>query len=180
MDNYFEQNVTGPRGAQERLMYMLCWVGIVVFGVVVLFSAANIFSADPENPGIHWQMIPIAVVAAAVTVLLYRSKDKVFCEYDYILWNSEIEVHAVYNLSSRKKLSVIPLDRVTAWGPASAMERQMNGAKKHVWYVRKDGAWCLIYPGDHGTEAALLELSDEMRAQLRTTVPVLRSLEVKP
>ena len=179
MDNYFEQSVAGNRGSREQLLYSLCWLGIVVLALIVLFSATNVIRIGEEGINMNWGGLIILAAAAALAVLLIRSKDKVYREYDYILWNSELEVCVIYNRKRRKKVATIPLGHVTAWGPAAALENRMHNAKKNDWCLHAEAAWCLIYSEQDGTKAALLELSTEMCAQLRTSSSAMRSAEVR-
>ena len=179
MDNYFEQSVAGERGPREQFTYAACWVAIVILAIVGVFAAMGVVNPEAGGFGINWLNLVVFAVAVALAILLYRLKDNSFPEYDYILWNSELEICAVYNRQRRKKLATIPLNRVSAWGPASAMRGRMRGAKARNWYVHADAAWCLLYSGEAGNEAAVLELSDEMRAQLRSTNRALRGSEVK-
>ena len=179
MDNYFEQSVAGERGPREQLTYGICWVGIVLLALVAMFNATNIVGIDGDGVAFNWMSVIALIVSAALAVLLFRQKDKVYCEYDYILWNSELEICAVYNRKRRKKVETIPLNRVTAWGPAAALANQMHGAKKCVWCPRMERAWCLIYAGEDGTKAAMLELSEEMCAQLRVAGGAVRRAEVR-
>ena len=179
MDNYFEQNVAGERGPREQLKYGACWAGIVLLALVALVSLTGIVALGEDSISINWGSVIAVVVSAALAVLLFLNKDKVYREYDYILWNSELEVCEIYNLKRRKKVCTIPLSRVTAWGPAAALENRMHNAKKSSWCVHEDAAWCLIYPGEDGNKAVLLELSEDMRAQLRATSSAMRSAEVR-
>ena len=180
MDNYFEQSVSGNRGMKEQLLYAACWAGVIVLALVALVSATSIVAIGEDSMHVNWPAIVAVVVCAAAAIALYRVKDRVYQEFDYILWNSEFEVSAVYNRIRRKKVGTIQLGKVSAWGPAEAMAAQMHGAKKNVWCVRPGEAWCVVYMSDSGKEAALLELSDEMRAQFRSVSSALRLAEVKP
>ena len=180
MDNYLEQSVAGERGPRESLLYSACWAGIVLLGIMAMFFALNILSVGGEGMGVNWLFLALTLVCVALAFLLYRAKDSVYREYDYILWNGEFEVCAVYNRRRRKKMGTIQLGKVTAWGPAAAMAGPMHGAKVEKYCVHPDAAWCLVYAGESGKQAALLELNDEMCAQIRGVSSALRISEVKP
>ena len=179
MDNYFEQSVVGERGTREQFLYMLCWAGIVVLGLIALSSVVNVIGISEESIAINWGSLILLLVSAGLVFLLYRQKDKVYCEYDYILWNSELEICAVYNRKRRKKVATIPLNKLKAWGPAGALANRMHNVKPANWCVHRDAAWCLLYPAEDGDRAALLELSEEMCAQLRASDSHVRLAEVK-
>ena len=179
MDNYFEQSVAGKREFREQLLYAACCAGLVVLVLVALVSATNIVGIDAESIAINWGSLIALVVSVALAVVLFRQKDKVYCEYDYILWNSELEICAVYNRKRRKKVATISLNRVTAWGPALKLANRMRNAKKLNWCPHEEAAWCLIYTEEDGTKAAMLELSEEMCAQLRLSGSAMRSAEVR-
>lgn len=181
MDNYFEQNVAGERGLREQLLYCGCWILVVALGFYALISAVGIMRfTESGGMSISWMNAILTIVCAALAFVCYRVKDKIYREFDYILWNSELEVCGVYNRRRRKKLATIPLGKLTAWGPADAMAGPMHGAKKQSWCVHPDKAWCVVYPGDSGKEAALLELSEEMCKQIRAIGRSVRDAEVKP
>ena len=179
MDNYFEQSVSGERGPREQFLYGLCSAAGIVLAIAALFALTGVVSIGEESFRVNWINIGIVVAAGALAALAFLSRDKVYCDYDYILWNSELEVCAVYNRKRRKKTGTIPLNRVSAWGPAGAMANRVNNVKKQKWCVREDKAWCLVYPGEGGTQAVLLELSEEMLAQMRMTERNLRNTEVR-
>ena len=180
MDNYFEQSVAGKRGAREQFAYAACWAGVVLMALVAMFSAVNILGIDSERIVINWTRVIVLVVTVALAVLLYFRKDRIYLEYDYTLWNSELEVCAVYNRKRRKKVATIQLGHVNAWGPIGAMTKQMHNAKRHNWYVNESASCCLVFSGDSGKEAAILELSEEMCAEIRATNRAMRMSEVKP
>lgn len=180
MDNYYEQNVAGERGPREQLLYGGGWAVAVMLGLFALISAMSIVRPSGDGMSISWMNIGMTLVCAALAFLCYRFKDNVYREFDYILWNSELEVCGVYNRRRRKKLGTIPLGKLVAWGPAGAMAGPMHGAKKLNWCVHPDRAWCVVYTGDTGKEAALLELSDEMCKQIRAIGRAARDAEVKP
>ena len=180
MDIYFEESVAGERGLREQLTYGACWAGIVLMVLIAIFSAVNIVGFDAERIAINWMDLIALVIAVGVAALLYFVKDKVYREYDYILWNSELEICAVYNRKRRKKVATIQLNQVIAWGPVAAMTKQMYNVKRQNWCVHEDKAWCLVCSGEDGKRAALLEFTDEMCAQLRMTDRSLRASEVKP
>ena len=179
MDNYFEQSVIGERGPREQLKYAACWAGIALLALVAMFSALNVLGVEGERVVINWFDVVILVISAAMAVLIFLMKDRVYREYDYILWNSEFEICVIYNRKRRKKVAAIQLGQVSAWGPAGALEKQMHAAKRHSWCANTGAAWGLVYSGEGGKEAALLELSEEMRTQLRATGRAMRDCEVK-
>ena len=151
----------------------------MALGLIALTSVANVVGIGEEGISLNWGGLIVTAVSAGLLFLLYRQKDKVYCEYDYILWNSELEICAVYNRKRRKKIATIPLNKMKAWGPAGAMENRLHNVKANNWCVHRDAAWCLLYPAEDGDKAALLELSEEMCAQLRASDSYVRRAEVK-
>lgn len=180
MDNYFEQSVAGDRGPRERLAYGISWAAVVMLALAAFFFAANLVLLVPTNGGFNWLALVLMVVCAALAFVIFRMKDGVYREYDYILWNGELEIHIVYNHRRRKKLTTIQLGKVTAWGPVPAMESRMGDARKRFWCIRPMRSYCLIYPGESEKTAAFVELSSEMCAQIRNVGRSLREAEVKP
>lgn len=180
MDNYYEQNVAGERGLKEQLLYSLCWAGVIALGVLAMFFALNIMTIREDALAVNWLSVGLTLVGVAGAILLYRFKGNVYKEYDYILWNGEFEICAVYNRERRKKLTTIQLDKVAAWGPVDAMARHMHNVQAQDFCVHKDKAWCLVYAAEGGKKAALLELTNETCAQIRAVGNALRMAEVKP
>ena len=179
MDNYFEQSAIGEHGPHERLKYAVCWAGVVLLAMIAIFSALNILAFDGESVAVNWFGVAVLLASAALAVLLFLAKERVYREYDYILWNSELEICVIYNRKRRKKLGTIQLGQVSAWGPSGRMEKQMHSARRHNWYVHAGAAWCMVYSGEGGREAALMEFSEEMCDQLRAMGRTMRECEVK-
>lgn len=179
MDNYYEQNVAGERGFKEQLLYSLCWAGMIAMGFIAVLSMMGVIGFTEDSMRINWINLIMMAAAIALIIVIYRVKDKVYPEYDYILWNGELEICAVYNRSRRKKLTTIQLSKVTAWGPQDAMARHMHGVEVHNYSVHKDQAWCLVYADEHGKKGALLELNEETCAQLRALGSAMRMAEAK-
>lgn len=180
MDNYYEQNVAGERGMKEQLLYSLCWAGVIALALLAMFFALNIMTVREDALSVNWLSVGLTLAGAALAILLYRVKGNVYKEYDYILWNGEFEVCAVYNRERRKKLATIQLDKLVAWGPVDAMARHMHNVQAQNFCVHKEAAWCLVYATEGGKRAALLELTDDTCAQIRAVGSGVRMAEVKP
>lgn len=180
MDHFFEESVAGDRGPSEQIKYAIYWAGFVVLLLVALSSAVNIVSFNPESISVNWLSLIFLLISGGLAVLVYRMKDTVYKEYDYVLWNSELEVTAVYNLKRRKKLGTVPLNKVTALGPANVVAGRLRDLKPRNWAAHADKAWCLVYADESGKQAVLLEISDEMRAEMYAANRNLRLSEVKP
>lgn len=172
MDTYFEQTVTAPPRASAKVAKCAAWALLVVLAAVAVFSLTSVLSVTEEN-GLKFNFVALIVLVAAVALgyFVYRSKDKLDTEYDYILSDDTLEVFGIYSEKRRKKLLSLNLNEITAFGStqdaAFRSESARPGIKKRD-FVLNDGAQaCYIcYTNNNAREIAIFELNDELRAYI--------------
>ena len=172
MDTYIEQSVAGRPGGWKRILYGLCWCTSVLFIVLALFFATGVFSDNPHVLEVHWTNIGFLAICLMVAVVIFRSKDHLRMEYDYILRGDELEINGIMNGRRRRTLAVIPLNRISFVGPASKMQipDSINraGIKKHEWYTNVQAEiYFVLYIESNIRHIVFLELNDEMLLGLR-------------
>lgn len=163
---YLEQSISG--NGRSRPLYTLCWLLIVVLVLIALFFAANITDADESILSIRWLNVMGLVFCVGIAALLFRGKDHLCTEYDYILNDDVMEIHAVLNRRRRKALASIPLERISSCGPVPAGNVYASGVRESKWYLHRENTLYFIeYTAEGVRRRAVLELSEEFADQLR-------------
>ena len=170
MDGYFEQSVSGRRSLRSSVLYGLCWTLFVVLALLALFFLLNVVSYGEDGSSLRWPCIIGALAGIAGAAFVFRRKDYLRIEYDYLLKAGTLEIWGILNLKRRRRLEEIPLDRISRMGPAQGAPfesaRRQPGLKRHDWHA--DGAlYFLCYARENARHMAVLELNNEMIAQLR-------------
>ena len=161
---YLEQSVSG--NGRSAALYALCWLMIAILLVIALFFAASILDAGESVSAIRWMNVLGTAICLGIAALLFRAKDHLRTEYDYILNDDALEIHAILNRRRRKTLAVIALDRIGSCGPASAAAAP--GMRECRWYLhRENQLYAIEYTAEGVRRRAVLELSDEFADQLR-------------
>ena len=177
MEGYFEQSVSGRRTMHSTILYALCWALIVLLALATLFFLLNVVSVGEDGTALRWPCIVGALVCLGLGVLVFRRKDYLRIEYDYLLREGALEIWGILNLRRRRKLARIPLERISRMGPAqgSGFEsaRRQPGLKRHDWHAEGDALQYVCYTQENVRHMAILELNDEMRAQMRGSGRIL-------
>lgn len=176
MDTYIEQTVTAPPRASAKVAKIAAWALLAVLAGVAIFSLSSVLSVNEEN-GLKFNFVALIILAASVVLgfFVYRSKDKLDTEYDYILSGDTLEVCGIYSEKRRKKLLSLNLSEISAFGStqdnAFRGESARPGVKKRD-FVLNEGAQAsyICYANKNAREIAILELNDEMRSAIEKTV----------
>ena len=172
IDNFLEEvAVKRNRGAQS-LMYALCWLVIVLFGL----SAFALFTTITASSSMSEMVIRIVACAACVGVgyLIWRAKDNFRTEYEYAFTNGDLDVSKVLGNSRRSYLTCLPMKNVDACGlvannPAFQKWVNMPGVKKHNWFLNRDAQLVYFYFVKNNVKHLMVvELSDEMIKVIRS------------
>ena len=176
MDGYFEQSVAGRRTMRDAILYALCWALIALLGLAAIFFLVNVVSVGEDGTALRWPCLVGALVSLGLGALIFRRKDYLRLEYDYLFREGALEIWGILNLKRRRQLARIPLEHIHRMGPAEgagfeAACRQ-PGLKRHDWHA--GGALRYIcYAQENARHMAVLELSDEMLAQMRGSGRIL-------
>lgn len=171
MDVYAEQSVNGEIDVRKRALYALCWALICALVLAAVMTGAGIVSPSAQKLEIRWLNVLLTVLYVGAAILIFRQKDWLCVEYDYILRSGALEISGILNRKRRRGLARIPLEQIRLVAPACAAEAaamlQAPKLKRHAWHIRPEGLWLIAYGQGSESHAAILELNDAMLASLR-------------
>ena len=175
MDDFLETIAVRRKQGMYTLMYYACWLLIIVFGLVAVYSLAGIVGVNPETGGIvfSWQNLLLTLVFGGAAYLLWRASDNCRVEYDYTFTNGCLDVSRVLNNKRRKYLTALEMKDVIRCGPATgpAFQKTLKepGVKVHNWFVNRDANLYFFYFQRKGVKHVIVvELTDEMVAMIRS------------
>ena len=179
MERYLEQTVSGSGAGGKRLLYALAWAAILLFLLLALFFAASIFgNAEGGGLGIDWISAVICLLLIGCAGIVWRAKDRLNIEYDYVFRDGCIEVTAVLNNRRRKTALRLELGRILECG---RYDGRLRGKARKLYLNDAGGLTYICYEDKGERRMALLELNDDMVAGLRMGIQrhVWRSEEGK-
>ena len=172
MDNFHEEVATKANKTVSNMLYSLCWVAIVLFGIVAMTGFSSILYLD-----FNISAIVRFVVFGGLTALIWFKKDDLRIEYDYTFTNGDLDVGKVFGNARRRLMTSLNMKDVQAAGMVShqSFQRFMNDStiKKHNWFVNRGANLSYFYfekengQGVTVKHTIVLELSDEMIALLK-------------
>ena len=176
MDDFLETVVARKKQGAYTLLYMVCWVFLVLFGLIAAFSLANIISADQQTGSISfsWQALLMTLAFGGAAFLLWRHKDACRLEYDYTFTNGTLDVSRVYNNRRRRYLTALEMKDVIRCGPAAgpAFAKTLNepDIKRHNWFLNREANLYFFYFVKKGQKhVIILELHQEMIEMIRSS-----------
>jgi len=169
MDNFKEEVIVKRNQTLDQLLYSLCWIAMIVFGLTALTSLYNIIGAN----GFDWVSLVMAVVFGGFTFLVWRNKDKLRTEYEYTFTNGDLDVSMVLANSRRRYLTRLPMKNVEACGkvtnPSFQRYLSMKDVKKHNWFLNRDAELYYFYFTKNSVKHLIvIEPSDEMIDMIRS------------
>lgn len=171
MDNFKEDIAVPRKRALGSVLYVLCWIFLVVFALYammllqVLMYALNIFTAL------------MVVLSAAAAVLLFFLKDHLKVEYEYTFTNGTLDFAKVMHSAKRKELGSMNVANVSACGHVAHASFQkflaMKDVRRRNWFVNRDGnLFYFYYVKDNQKNMIIIEPSEEMVDMIRRYLPV--------
>lgn len=165
MENYGEQTLSRRRSAGRRVLSALAWAALALLALPALFSGANILGQSADGAmRIDWLSLLMCALCLAGMALIWRLKDKLNVEYDYVLRDGRLEVTEVLNNRRRRARLRLELGKIQECGRGAAarpgwrMERYCLDAVE-ITYI--------CYEKNGERRMALLALNEDMIAQLR-------------
>jgi len=168
MEHYFEQTVCCTHSVGKRVVYLLLFLGSVLFLLLAAVCAAAALGTSPEGRlSVNWIAVFGIAVFAVLALLCWRNKDKLFIDYDYIFNGGTLNISAVYNSKKRKHLLALELHNIRSCGCASSYAYYKIAAQKklscHKWYCNADLPLTYFMFENKGEwEIVLLELNADM------------------
>lgn len=171
MDLFHEESVHKADSGTNTLIYVLAYVGMLLFGFIGFTSLMELFRGN-FNPAVIALFLIFGALSYGCFVL--RNNQKI--EYDYTFTNGTLDIAKVINNNRRKKLLSTNVREFEVLAPNSdeGFTRMLNhpGIKKHNYFLNKGGG---LYYGvfSHGGSKSILvfEPSDELVALCKKVNP---------
>lgn len=176
MEAYLEQTVSAPVRAVNRIGKIAAWTLLIVLAIAVIFSLTNVVSVTQEEGlKFNWVALAVLAVSLALGIFVYRTKDKLDTEYDYIISGDVLEVFGVYAAKRRKRLMRVEIPEISACGAqsdASFRSEAAHPGQKKLDFVLNDSAdaFYICFRQGTGRVMALLEMNAEMREYISKSV----------
>lgn len=165
MEQYFEQTVAKEATPIRRALYVICVLMIAALVIAAMLFAANAADLSAPKLKLSWPNLILALLALGAAGILFRRKDDLRVEYDYIYQDGAIEIAAVLNRRRRKRLLYLDVNRIQRVESAAVILARRD-YKIHNWYAR-EGATCLCYLEGNVRHAARLDLNEAFIDRLR-------------
>mgnify|MGYP000858747340 FL=1 len=165
MDNFREEVAVRRSAGLYNFLYMLAWVAMVVFVLMAMFFLSAVMGM--MSTGFNIMPVILLVVFGGMAFLVYRYKDELKSEYEYVFTNGDLDVSKVLNNSRRRYLTSLNMKNVEAAGPVNGAGFQryvtMQGIKKHNWFLNRDAHLYFFYFVKSGVKHLMVvELTNEM------------------
>lgn len=166
MDNFKEDIVSRRSSLLPNILYALCWVFIVVFGLyAVLLFQMTIMAFSLGT------LLTMAM-AVASAVLLFFIKDQLKLEYEYTFTNGTLDFAKVLRAAKRKELGSMNVANVAACGHVAhdSFRRflSMPDVQKTNWFLNRDGnLFYFYYVKENKKRMIVIEPSEEMVEMIR-------------
>jgi hypothetical protein len=162
MDLFREESVHKANTSINTLIFVLSWIGLILFGFLALNMLMLIFN------GI-FDLISIGglILFGALTYLCFVLRNNQKIEYDYTFTNGTLDIAKVINNARRKKLLTTDIREFEVIAPTSdpGFQRMLQhpGIKKYNYFLNRGGG---LYYGifTHNSQKSILifEPSEEM------------------
>lgn len=171
MDHFKEEVVIPRSNLLGNILYVLCWVLLVVFGLYGMLTLQMLmFSFNIAT-------ILLAVVSIGAAVLLFIYKDNFKVEFEYSFTNGTLDFAKVLRSAKRKELGSMNVANVSACGHVAHDSFRkflaMKDVTKRNWFLNRDGnLFYFYYVKDNKKNMIIIEPSEEMVEMIRHYLPV--------
>ena len=171
MDLFREESVRKVNTGLNNFLFILAWVGMILFGFLALSFLMMLFSGILKAP-----VIVGLIVSGALTFLCYRLRNNQRIEYDYTFTNGAFDIAKVINNNKRKKLLTTEIKEFEVIAPTSddGFQRMLQypGIKKLNYFLNRGGGLYYGIFSHEGQKSILIfEPSDELIQMFRKTNP---------
>jgi len=171
MPDYFKEDVVfNHKPMMANIMYVLCWVLLVVFGLYgFLLLQVLMFGFDTMS-------LVLAALSIGAAVCLFLVKDNFKVEYEYAFTNGYLDFAKVMRGARRKELGSMKVANVSACGHVAhdSFRRflSMKDVEKKNWFLNRDGnLFYFYYVKDGKKKMIIIEPSEEMVDMIRVYLP---------
>lgn len=170
MDHFKEDVVISRNSMLSSILYMLCWVFIVVFGLYGMLMLQMLMFAF--NIG----TILLTVATIGTAVLLFLIKDHLKIEFEYTFTNGTLDFAKVMRSVKRKELATMNVANVAACGHVAHDSFRkflaMKDVNKRNWFLNRDGnLFYFYYVKENKKNMIIIEPSEEMVEMIRHYLP---------
>ncbi len=172
MDNFHEEVASKYNKTPNNILYGLCWVLIVLFGILAMMGLSSLMSLRFSVAAVVY-----LVLFGGLAALLWFKKDNLRIEYDYTFTNGDLDVGKVFGNARRRLMTSLNMKNVEMAGMVThqSFQRFMNdnSIKKHNWFVNRGANLSYFYfqkenaKHENIKHVIVLELSDEMITMLK-------------
>ncbi len=170
-DHFKEDVVVSRKAGLYNVLYVLCFVFMVVFalyGLMLLQVVAFAFNMGA---------LLLLALSIGAAVLLFFVKDNFKTEYEYAFTNGSLDFAKVLRGARRKELGSMTVANVSACGHVAhdSFRRflAMKDVQKINWFLNRDGnLFYFYYVKDGKKKMIIIEPSEEMVAMIRHYLPV--------
>ena len=170
--DHFKEDVVIPRhNLLSNILYVLCWVGVVFFGLYGMLMLQMLMFA----PGLATILLTLLTIGAAVLLFLFKDHFKV--EYEYSFTNGSLDFAKVLRSVKRKELGSMNVANVSACGHVAHASFQrflsMKDVTRRNWFLNRDGnLFYFYYVKENKKNMIIIEPSEEMVEMIRHYLPV--------
>ena len=171
MDHFKEEVVVPRSNLLGNILYVLCWVLLVVFGLYGMLTLQMLmFSFNIAT-------ILLTVVSIGAAVLLFIYKDNFKVEFEYSFTNGMLDFAKVLRSAKRKELGSMNVANVSACGHVAHDSFRkflaMKDVTKRNWFLNRDGnLFYFYYVKENKKNMIIIEPSEEMVEMIRHYLPV--------
>lgn len=171
LDNYKEDIVYRRNQMLPNMLYMLCWVFVIVFALYASLLLQVIFMQ------FSLMSLLLFAVTVALAVLLFFKKDELKVEYEYTFTNGTLDFAKVLRGARRKELGSMNVANVAACGHVAHESFHKFLAQKDVekknWFLNRDGnLFYFYYVKENRKHMIIIEPSEEMVSMISRYVAV--------
>lgn len=166
MDNFKEDVVVRRNNLLGNVLYVLCWVFLVVFGFYgLMLLQVLMFAFSIPN-----LLVTLLSIAAAVSLFFVKDNFKV--EFEYAFTNGVLDFAKVMRGARRKELGSMNVANVAAAGHVAHDSFRKFLAMKDVerknWFLNRDGnLFYFYYVKENKKHMIIIEPSEEMETMIR-------------
>ena len=170
MDHFKEEVVISRKRFLNDLMYIFCWMLVVVFGLnafVMLQGVMFSFSIS---------VLVMALLSGAAAAVLSCFSDNFKTEYEFSFTNGSLDFAKVLRSARRKELGSMNVANVAACGHVAHQSFQkflaMKDVHKRNWFLNRDGnLFYFYYVKENRKNMIIIEPSEEMVEMIRHYLP---------
>ena len=171
MDHFKEEVVIARNSLLNNVLYLFCWVLIVVTGLYGLLMMQMLMFAFSLGT------VLLTVLPIGAAVMLFFVKDNFKVEFEYSFTNGTLDFAKVMRSAKRKELGSMNVANVAACGHVAHQSFQkflaMKDVNKRNWFLNRDGnLFYFYYVKENKKNMIIIEPSEEMVDMIRHYLPV--------